>query len=42
VSLYEDVTGVYCAVSATRIIGPIFTWDHKFTPAFYTHFDTIP
>jgi len=28
-------------VSATRIIEPIFPWDHKFTPSFYTHFDTI-
>jgi len=39
-SLHDFQVGVWCARSATIIIGPFFFWDHKFTPIRCRHSDT--
>jgi len=40
-SLHGVQVGVWCARIAAIIIGPIFLWDHKFTPIRRRHSDTI-
>ena len=34
----HDMTGMWCATSATRFIGHIFFWDYKLTPICYAHY----
>jgi hypothetical protein len=37
--LHDVIVGAWCAVSATRIVGPILSWDSKFTAICYTRSD---
>ena len=45
VNLWNAITyvmvGVWCAISVTRIIGPCFWGNHKFTPICYTRSDPV-
>jgi len=40
VPLHDDNVDVWCAMSATRVIGPIFFWDCKFMLISFTNSDT--
>ena len=39
--LHDILIGLWCAVSATKIIGLFVTRDHKFTTICYTHSDAM-
>ena len=41
VLVHEVIVGMWCIVSATRVIGQFFWWDRKLTPMCYTNCDTI-